>query len=33
VTEAGLERADSEPLTVAYLLVDCFDRRSLDDQH
>ena len=33
VAEAGLERADGEPLTVAYLLVDGFDGRSLDDQH
>ena len=33
VAEAGLERADGEPLAVALLLADRLDRRTLDDQH
>ena len=33
VTEAGLERADGEPLTVGPFLVDGLDGRALDDQH
>ena len=33
VAEAGLERADGEPLAVAVLLVDGLDGRALDDQH
>jgi hypothetical protein len=33
VTEAGLERADGELLTVPRLLVDGFDGRTLHDQH
>ena len=33
VAEAGLERADGEPLTGAVFVVDRLDGRSLDDQH
>ena len=33
VAEAGLERADGEPLAVALGLADRLDRGALDDQH
>ena len=33
VAEAGLERADGEPLTVAFGLAERFDGGTLDDQH
>ena len=33
VAEAGLERADGEPLAVVLLLADGLDGRSLDDEH
>ena len=33
VAEAGLERADGEPLTVALLLADGLDGGALDDEH
>jgi hypothetical protein len=33
MAEAGLERADGEPLAVAAVLVEDFDGGSLDDQH
>ena len=33
VAEAGLERADGEPLTVAFCLAEGFDGGALNDQH
>src|SRR5690606_26502671 len=33
VTEAGLQRADGELLTVAFLFADRLDGRALDDEH
>jgi hypothetical protein len=33
VSEAGLERADSETLTVVLLFADCFDCGALNDKH
>jgi hypothetical protein len=33
VAEAGLQRADREELTITVSLAECFDLRSLHDQH